>query len=203
MNKMRTKIFFLFTLFGAIMILSSCCPASRVILLDSGKAANAIVVKTDNGELVLNKPNTYTTISSAAGKPAAARTISPQELEKEFGGFIDSAPRAPRSFILYFQASSTILTAESKKLFPEIEQTIRTRIPCDVNLIGHADRLGSKEYNIKLSLDRAQLVYDWLKEKNIDTRNFVIESYGEGDPLIPTPDGVAEPRNRRVEILIR
>jgi len=200
---MRTKLFFLLTLLLSIIILSSCCPSSRVILLDSGKAASAIIVKTDNGELILDKPNTFTTIASAAGKPAVARTISPQELEKEYGGLIESAPRAPRSFILYFQASSTRLTGESKKLFPEIEQAIRLRIPCDVNIIGHTDRLGSKEYNIKLSLKRAQFVYDWLKQKNIDTRNFVIESYGEEDPLIPTPDGVAEPRNRRVEILIR
>jgi outer membrane protein OmpA-like peptidoglycan-associated protein len=200
---MRTKLFFLFTLLLSIMVLSSCCPSSRVILLDSGKSASAIIVKTDNGELILDKPNTYTIISNPAEKPATARTISPQELEKEFGGLIESAPRAPRSFILYFQANSIMLTEESKKQFPEIEQAIRLRIPCDVSIIGHTDRLGSKEYNINLSLKRARFVYDWLKQKNIDTMNFVIESYGEEDPLIPTPDGVADPRNRRVEILIR
>ncbi len=200
---MRTKLFFLLILFLSIISLSSCCPTSRVILLDSGKTANAIVVKSNDSELVLDKPNTYTTISSASGKPAAARSISPQALEKEFGGLIKSAPRSPQSFILYFAAGSTTLTDESKKLFPEIEQAIRLRIPCDVNIIGHADRLGSKEYNIKLSLKRAQLVYDWLKKKDIDIKNFVVESYGEEDPLIPTPDGVGEPRNRRVEIMIR
>jgi outer membrane protein OmpA-like peptidoglycan-associated protein len=37
----------------------------------------------------------------------------------------------------------------------------------------------------------------------IDIENIVVESYGEEDPIIPTADGVAEPRNRRVELLIR
>ena len=30
-----------------------------------------------------------------------------------------------------------------------------------------------------------------------------IFSHGEGNPLIPTPDDVPEPRNRRVEVLVR
>ena len=186
-----------------LMILSSCCPSSRIILLDSGKTENAIVVGTENGELVLNEPNTFTTISTAARKPAAARKLSPQTLKQEFGEFIASAPKPPQRFLLYFKTGSTTLTDKSQKLFPEIKQTIRERIPCDVNIIGHTDRLGSREYNIKLSLERARWVYDWLQKANIDIKDFVVESYGEEDPLIPTPDGVAEPRNRRVEILIR
>jgi len=30
-----------------------------------------------------------------------------------------------------------------------------------------------------------------------------VDYQGEGDPLIPTADGVAEPRNRRVEVIVR
>jgi outer membrane protein OmpA-like peptidoglycan-associated protein len=30
-----------------------------------------------------------------------------------------------------------------------------------------------------------------------------ITSHGESDPLVQTPDGVREPRNRRVELSIR
>jgi outer membrane protein OmpA-like peptidoglycan-associated protein len=46
-------------------------------------------------------------------------------------------------------------------------------------------------------------VAEWLRQIPSGITALKIESYGEEDPLIPTPDGVAEPRNRRVEIMIR
>ncbi len=88
-------------------------------------------------------------------------------------------------------------------LLPKIEQAINDRIPCDVNIIGHADSTGSKEYNINLSLKRARQVRQWLYNLDLNISTIIVESYGEEDPLIPTADGVPEPRNRRVEILVR
>jgi outer membrane protein OmpA-like peptidoglycan-associated protein len=102
-----------------------------------------------------------------------------------------------------FCAGSTTLVKKSQSLFSEIKLAIKERTPCDINIIGHADRSGSKKYNIELSLRRAEQVHDWLVKGEIDIENIVVESYGEEDPIIPTADGVAEPRNRRVELLIR
>jgi outer membrane protein OmpA-like peptidoglycan-associated protein len=116
---------------------------------------------------------------------------------------ISAAPKPPEHILLYFDPGATTLTAASRLRLPEVEAAINERIPCDVNIIGHADRAGSKEYNIDLSLRRARTLYDWLAGRQLDIANIVVESYGEEDPLIPTEDGVAEPKNRRVEILIR
>lgn len=96
-----------------------------------------------------------------------------------------------------------MLTEESEKLFTLIEQSIKERTPCDVNIIGHADRAGSTHYNITLSLNRAKSVHTWFSKQSLDIRAITVESYGEEDPIIPTKDGVSEPKNRRVEILIR
>ena len=54
-----------------------------------------------------------------------------------------------------------------------------------------------------LSLRRAKVLYDWLVSRQLEIVEIIVESYGEEDPLIPTEDGVAEPKNRRVEVLIR
>ncbi|WP_321365526.1 OmpA family protein [uncultured Desulfuromusa sp.] len=179
------------------------CSTSRIVLLDSGKEASAIVVKTDQGELTLNEPNTYTELSSARAKPTEPKTINPQVMEKEYGALIDSTPKPPINFLLYFETGTTILTAQSKQHFPEIIAAIKERIPCEVNIIGHSDRTGSKEYNVQLSLQRAHYVNSWLIEQKLDISNIIVESYGEEAPLIPTADGVSEPKNRRVEVLIR
>lgn len=200
---MTKNIFTIIAIFLLVWGASGCCPSSKVILLDSGKAENAIIVKTKNGDLILDKPNTYTDISSVKQVPSVSGTISSQELEKKYGNLIHSAPKPPEKILLYFTPDSTILTEKSKKLFPFIDKTIHSRIPCNISIIGHTDRVGSKEYNIRLSLKRARWVYEWLQQKESMTENITIESYGEEDPLIPTADGVAEPKNRRVEILIR
>lgn len=197
------KTFFYFIVLAIAVNLAGCCSSSRVILLESTKGDSAIVVKTLEGELVLDKSNTYTELSSATAKPAVAKEISLQELEAKYGSLIAAAPKTPISFLFYFEPGSISLTETAKKQFPEIENAIRERVPCDVNIIGHSDRMGSKSYNIDLSLRRARRVHAWLVKLNLDISNIVVESYGEEDPLVQTADGVAAPRNRRVEILVR
>ena len=179
------------------------CSSSKVVLLDAGKKENAVVVKTEAGELTLDEPNTYTELSSAKAIPSAVKVISQEELQARYGRLISAAPQPPQQFLLYFESGAAALSEESKKLFPEIEAAVKQRAPCDVNIIGHADRTGSKDANIKISLERAKFVHSWLLGRNLEIEKIVVESYGEEDPLIPTPDGVAEPRNRRVEVLIR
>lgn len=185
-----------------LMLVTLCaCSGSRVVLLDSGKAQNAIVVHTEAGETVLDRVNSYADISST--RALNVKVISEEELQQEYGELIALAPKKPVEFLLYFEPGGTVLTTSSQKQLTGIAQAIVDRAPCEVNIIGHADSTGSKEYNINLSLKRARQIRRWLHTQELDILNIYVESYGEEDPLIPTADGVPEPRNRRVEILVR
>ena len=42
-----------------------------------------------------------------------------------------------------------------------------------------------------------------LEKNGINQDYLEVTSHGEGNPLVPTPDGVDEPRNRRVEVVVR
>ena len=179
------------------------CTSSRVILLEGGKADSAIVVKTGLGEQVLDQPNTYTDLTLSIISPAAPKVLETQQIQQQYGQFLAATPKPPKHFLLYFEPASTVLTSASTKLFSQIEVAIRDRIPCAVNIIGHADRTGSTEYNVQLSLKRARSVETWLLGRKLEIETVTVESYGEEDPLVPTRDGVPEPKNRRVEILIR
>ena len=70
-------------------------------------------------------------------------------------------------------------------------------------VIGHTDRVGAVPYHDTLSLRRAERVRDELVKVGIAAERIRVAGRGEREPLVATPDEVAEPRNRRVEITVR
>ncbi len=71
---------------------------------------------------------------------------------------------------------------------------------------GHADRSGSEKYNVSLSQSRAQNVRDLLISQGLNVgklEDFKLVAKGENDPAVQTADGIKEPANRRVEIVVR
>lgn len=201
---MKMSYIYAVLLSGLLIVFSGCGAShSRVILLEGAKKNSSIVVKTQAGEQVLDAPNAYTELSSTTEKPTPPQNLANSEIEKNFGSLIANAPKPPVSFLLYFNSGGSVLTDASLKLLPSVEQAVQERTPCDVNIIGHADKEGSNKHNINISLGRAKSVHEWFVKKNLDIGAISVESYGEEDPLIPTKDGVSEPRNRRVEVLVR
>ncbi|HSV30146.1 MAG TPA: OmpA family protein, partial [Candidatus Omnitrophota bacterium] len=79
-------------------------------------------------------------------------------------------------------------------------QDIRRTDADQVAIIGHADRAGSDEYNRRLSAERAETVRDVLVSQGIPADRIQLEARGEADPLVPTPDNVRQPQNRRTVI---
>jgi OOP family OmpA-OmpF porin len=78
-----------------------------------------------------------------------------------------------------------------------------------VLLEGHADAIGTKEYNLALSRRRAETVARELFGQGVRRDRITVEGYGESRPIAPNrkPDGTDDPagraRNRRVEAVIR
>jgi outer membrane protein OmpA-like peptidoglycan-associated protein len=176
---------------------------TTVVLVDNGKEHNAIVVETKKGSVIIDKPYHYVQLSALDAPPSSIKSISKDEVKKKFKTVIKSTPLKPISVLLYFKNNSNELTEESKAKLPEILEYIKKRAPCDVTIIGHADTKGSEEYNIKISLKRAEMVKKWILSQDIKINSLNVESYGESDLLVQTPDNVSEPKNRRVELLVK
>ncbi|WP_139323556.1 OmpA family protein, partial [Roseomonas sp. TAS13] len=64
-------------------------------------------------------------------------------------------------------------------------------------------RSGTPQYNMGLSRRRADAVAAELVRQGIQRSEITVEAFGESRPLVPTADGVREPQNRRVEIVLR
>jgi len=102
-----------------------------------------------------------------------------------------------------FEFDSDRLTRSS---FPTLDQIAITLIanPSSVKMsvAGYTDYIGSEEYNLKLSVKRANAVKKYLMNKHVPTTSITIIGYGEEKPIAPneTPDG--RKQNRRVEFQI-
>jgi outer membrane protein OmpA-like peptidoglycan-associated protein len=92
----------------------------------------------------------------------------------------------------------------------QVADSLKRRHAGAVLLIeGHTDSKGSDEYNLKLSLRRAETVRRWLAQQGkIPADRLQVRGYGETRPVAPNarPDGSDDPqgrqRNRRVEITV-
>jgi OOP family OmpA-OmpF porin len=108
----------------------------------------------------------------------------------------------PRPVIVFFARDSAEIVPEAASILDGAIAQYAGCGPVSISIAGFADRSGAPRYNIALSRRRAEAVKAYL---GADPRNravMTIQAYGE-DPAhlrVPTPDGVQEVRNRRVEL---
>jgi outer membrane protein OmpA-like peptidoglycan-associated protein len=194
-----------YILFGMALtfILTGCSSKNVFVLLQDqeGKVGNIEIVN-DQGSSNLNKLDDTAEVDDSKSAPRTVPPMNTKKIYSTFGTALAVEPPQPRIFLLYFQ-SETDLTEESVALLPEIIKSIKTKDSRHVSVIGHADRAGSTEENVILSTSRAASVRDQIVQMGIQPALIDVTSYGEGNPIIPTEDGVAEPKNRRVEIIVR
>jgi OmpA-OmpF porin, OOP family len=104
-------------------------------------------------------------------------------------------------FRVFFDFDSTDLTTTSQTTIQEAIEYLKQYKTLRINLVAHADRSGSVEYNDKLSERRADAVLNVFANAGIDLgRIDVVKAVGERASLVPTEDGVKLQENRAVEL---
>jgi OmpA-OmpF porin, OOP family len=72
-----------------------------------------------------------------------------------------------------------------------------------LHVTGYTDLVGSTEYNLALSLKRAQVIAEYLGKQGIISGRMVIDSRGEADPIADYITAEGRAKNRRTEISIK
>ena len=183
-------------------MLMACAPVTRVILLpQSAGVINAVEVKTKSASLVLEAPY-QTAVIDSQGEMVMTDS-NPLAVMDRYGAMLAQLPAAEEQFLLYFEIGGAQLTTQSQALLPFILSRARHRQGGEIIVIGHTDRVGAVEANDALSLQRAQTIRQLMVIQGFDAE--LIETVGRGEraPLVPTADEVAEPKNRRAEIVVR
>ena len=109
----------------------------------------------------------------------------------------------PEPFVVFFAFDSSSLTPEAQTIIDRAVSAAQDAGMSEFSVTGHADRAGSEEYNVGLSLRRANAVRAALEGRGISSGNISLAGRGESEPAVPTADGVAEQANRRVVIIIQ
>ena len=103
---------------------------------------------------------------------------------------------------VFFDFNKTTLKPES---FPELNRIVglMTDKPgLQIEIAGHADAIGTEEYNLALSERRAKAVAKYLVDKGISKGRITAVFFGEGNPVDSNDTLDGRKRNRRVEFKI-
>ncbi len=111
-------------------------------------------------------------------------------------------PMKPETFLVLFAFDSDKLTAVSETVLDNVMKAAKKMGAKDLAITGHADRAGPEEYNLGLSLRRANSVLEGLSARGANADDVSVAGRGEAEPTVATADGVPEPANRRVEIIV-
>lgn len=101
-----------------------------------------------------------------------------------------------------FDHDKSVLKEDGKIALHALDESIKARAASvvDIDVIGHTDSDGSEEYNMALSIRRAEAVRDYMVSEGVDASIIDISGEGESNPIASnaTKEGRAE--NRRVDI---
>jgi outer membrane protein OmpA-like peptidoglycan-associated protein len=175
--------------------------SERIILLPNKDGrTSAVIVKRASGDQEISTP--YEAVELKGGKEQRTE-LDQGEVEQRYGTVLQAQPARPFTYTLYFTTATTELTTQSRQSLNEVREKIKGFPAAQVTVIGHTDRVGSVESNDALSLKRAAAIRDLLVQIGIPRQAIEIVGRGEREPVVQTADGVAEERNRRVEIKLR
>jgi OOP family OmpA-OmpF porin len=110
---------------------------------------------------------------------------------------------APPSFMVFFDWDRANLSQQALTTIQQAANAFKTKGSARITATGHTDTSGPESYNMALSLRRANAVKDALVRDGVPAQAITVVGKGETQLLVPTGDGVREPQNRRVEIVIQ
>jgi len=135
----------------------------------------------------------------APAPPPVVRPVAPPPLTAAAPA---ERPPAERQFMVFFDFDSAVIRADGGQVVRDAAAAAQVVTLTRIDVTGHADRSGPSAYNDRLSRRRALAVKRELVANGVPEKDIIIYARGERDPLVPTQDGVREPRNRRVEIVL-
>ncbi len=108
-----------------------------------------------------------------------------------------------RTYLVFFDWDRADLTTRARQIINEAAQATTKVAVTRIEVAGHTDKSGTPRYNQGLSQRRAANVASELVRLGVPRSAITTQAFGESRPLVNTADGVREPQNRRVEIVLR
>ena len=107
-----------------------------------------------------------------------------------------------RSFRVFFDFDKASLTREGERVVRNAAETYRRTGAARIEVTGYTDLSGTPRYDLDLSKRRADAVRAALAAQGVPAGSINESWRGKQNPLVSTADGVREPQNRRVDIIL-
>lgn len=101
---------------------------------------------------------------------------------------------------VYFDFDSDAIKPEAARILDQQAQFLNSNQGARVQVAGHTDERGTREYNMSLGERRAAAVRSYLSSKGVNTANVEIISFGEEQPVATGSNEGAWSQNRRAEL---
>lgn len=101
-----------------------------------------------------------------------------------------------------FDFNSYDLRNEYLEALNSLVKLLNQYFDIQLKLVGHTDNVGTTDYNMDLSVARAQAIKNYLTSQNIHSQRVSVEGKGNLEPLFPEKSELAKAKNRRVEFIL-
>ncbi|MCX7820991.1 MAG: OmpA family protein [Brevinematales bacterium] len=101
-----------------------------------------------------------------------------------------------------FEFNKYEIMPKSIPILKRLVQILRKYPDYEIEIHGHTDNIGSESYNLKLSRQRAESVYNFLKKEGISNR-MTSKGFGFKHPLADNNSEEGRRKNRRVEFILK
>lgn len=101
-----------------------------------------------------------------------------------------------------FETGSSTLLASSYDLLDRVAEVLKNHRRLKLIVEGHTDDVGGDEYNVRLSLERAGSVKQYLAAKGVWPDSVKVFGYGKKRPVTKDTSERGRALNRRVEFII-
>lgn len=106
-----------------------------------------------------------------------------------------------RVYGILFDFNSAAIRGESRPVMEEVAQVLEKNPEWQLTIEGHTDSVGSGDFNLQLSRERATSVREYLVDLGIDASRLETEGYGETQPVADNATELGRSQNRRVELV--
>jgi len=123
---------------------------------------------------------------------------------KANAGEVDHEPLALERATLYFnfKFNSAAVDDDATDYLNGLAVALRDNQNLTIRLVGHTDNVGSEEFNMDLSIQRAQSLKNYLVRHGIDAYRVTVDGKGMTNPLYDNKTAQGREKNRRVELTI-
>jgi outer membrane protein OmpA-like peptidoglycan-associated protein len=102
-----------------------------------------------------------------------------------------------------FVSNRTDIKPPLAALLQRIAPVFNRHPGADIYIVGHTDAVGSEMHNLRLSIQRAETVMEYLRMQGVGLERMSADGHGEAEPIADNRTADGRARNRRVEFFLK